>query len=216
MLTLQELKKMTEVPQSGVGIPTAKELKKSGKAVISKKLDTDTRICVYRSGYAVYQVCGYSTVFPVHLCGDYLYMCGGNIIHLTEKFFEKEKWYLRLVLEGEDRLSHNQDVREQGISYSGISEEWSIMGDFSETVLEQLVHQEMVEEMLGLLTDKQKAVVLGYYMQGKTQMQISKELGVSRLAVRDALVHAVRRIRKKYPLKYGQDNHSADSREEKR
>lgn len=193
-------KKMLARIRHGEVIPTAKQLKESEIALIKKKLGKDVEISVYQCGYAIYQVCSHSTVFPVHLCGDYLYACDGSIIHLPEIFFEKEKWYLRLMLEGEDRLNRNQEMKERNVSYSNVSEEWESMKDTTESVLERLLRHETVEEMLQILTEKQKIVVQRYFLQEKTQLQISKELGISRVAVRDTLLRAVCKIRKKYQL----------------
>lgn len=189
---------MITIPDDGMKIPTAKELRESRQTVINKKIGMDAEIGVYQNGYVLYQACGRSTVFPVHFCREYSYMCDGNIIQLPELFFEKESWDLRLVLEGEDRLSRNQEERERGIPYSNIPEEWIAIEDFSELVLEQLAEQEIVKEMLQLLTEKQKTAILRYYVQEKTQMEISDELGVSRSTVKDSIFYAVSKIRKKY------------------
>ena len=42
-----------------------------------------------------------------------------------------EPWYVRLALEGEDRLERNQRAKEQEstVSYNAISEGWEAMGD---------------------------------------------------------------------------------------
>ncbi len=46
-----------------------------------------------------------------------------------KSFFNQREWYIRLVLEGEDRLSRNRESKEQGwtISYSDVSEEWGML-----------------------------------------------------------------------------------------
>ncbi len=121
---------------------------------------------------------------------------------MPEQFFDREKWHLRLVLEGEDRLGRNCEERERSrnVSYNAVSEDWAAMADLSEPAIEQLARQETVEEIMQMLTEKQKTVVCGYYLQEKTQGQIAEELGISRHAVRDSLIHAVSKIRKKYPL----------------
>lgn len=200
MLTLQELKKIVDVPERGKNPPTAKQLQSAESLVVNEKLGTDGEIRVYANGYALYRICSRSTVFSVHSCGDYLYLSDEGMVHLAGDFFEGERWYLRLVLEGEDRLGRNQEERERNFSYSIVSEEWATMEDASESALDHLVKQETVGEMLQLLTEKQRTVIQRYYIQGKTQVQISKELGISRLAVRDSIFHAIGRIRKKYPL----------------
>lgn len=200
MLTLEELKKMVDDPVDGAKLPTAKQLKETGISVINKKIDADTEIVVYQEGYALYRVGKYSTVFSIHLCGDYVYICDGNIVQLPGHFFEKEIWHLRLILEGEDRLSRNQEERERNISYDHVSKEWGIAEDLRESALERLVTRETVEEIFRVLTERQKAVVVEYCLYGKTQVQISKELGISHIAVRDLIFRAFNKIRQMYPL----------------
>lgn len=203
MLTLQELRMTLDVPDIKMKIPTAKELRESGQIIASKQLGMDAKIYVYQSGFAIYQICGRSTVFSIHSCRDYLYLMDGSMVHLEDCFFEDEKWYLRLVLEGEDRLSRNQEERERSwkVSYSAVSEDWLAMENLEEPMIDYLVKQETVAEVLQILTEKQRTMIQKYYIQGKTQTQISKELGISRLAVRDSISHAIRKIQKKYSPK---------------
>ena len=200
MLTLQELKKITDMPGDREKLPTAKQLRITGLVVAQKQLGQEAEISAYRNGCALYRVGKRSTVFFLHPCRDYLYISDGSAVCLPEQFFEHERWYLRLVLEGEDRLNRNNEERERSrnISYSAISEGWDAMGNWPESAEERLERQETVEEMMQLLTEKQKTVICGYYLQGKTQAQLARELGVSRPAVKDSLVHAVGKIRKRY------------------
>lgn len=202
MLTLQELKQITDIPKNQGKLPTARQLRESGVVITKERLGGETEISVYQDGFVLYQTGKYSTVFPLHSCGEYFYISDGNTVHLPEQFFEREKWHLRLVLEGEDRLDRNCEERERSrnVSYNAVSEDWAAMADLSEPAIEQLARQETVEEIMQMLTEKQKTVVCGYYLQEKTQGQIAEELGISRHAVRDSLIHAVSKIRKKYPL----------------
>ncbi len=202
MLTLQELKQITDIPGNQGKLPTARQLRESGVAIAKERFGGETELSVYQDGFVLYQTGKYSTVFPLHSCGDYFYKSDGNTVHLPEKFFEREKWHLRLVLEGEDRLNRNCEVRERcrNVSYSAVSEEWAVMEDLAEPAIEQLARLETVEEIMQMLTEKQKTVVCGYYLQEKTQGQLAEELGISRHAVRDSLIHAISKIRKKYPL----------------
>ena len=202
MLTLQELKQITDIPGNQGKLPTARQLRESGVVITKERFGGETEISVYQDGFVIYQTGKYSTVFPIHSCGDYFYISDGNTVHLSEQFFEREKWYLRLVLEGEDRLNRNCEERERcwNVSYSAVSEEWAVMEDLAEPAIEQLARQETVEEIMQMLTEKQKRVICGYYLQEKTQGQIAEELGISRHAVRDSFIHAVSKIRKKYPL----------------
>lgn len=199
MLTLQQLKQIVDVPDQERKTPTAKKLRESGSVIAKTRLEKNVEITVYRNGYVLYQVDRRATVFPITLCQEYLYEKGDLAIRIPEKFFEQEIWYMRLVLEGEDRLTWNEEVREQtrNISYSAISEEWSVLGDTAESALEYLMKQETVEELLSLLTERQRVVVRQFYLHQKTQKQIAQELKITAPAVSVILSQALRRLRKK-------------------
>ena len=200
-MTLQELKKITEVPEHGRKAPSAKNLRETGKAVAEKQLTGDTWIAVYQNGYALYHACIHSTVFPIHACGDYLYVSSGVSSYLPEHFFAKEPWHIRLILEGEDRLERNQKAKEKGrtVSYSAISEEWEAMEDIRENPLEYLVDMECRKEMLQCLTERQRAAASLCFLQQKSRKEAARELGITSPAVSAILSQAARRLRKRYP-----------------
>lgn len=202
MLTLQELKQFVGVPGDRGKLPTARQLRESGAVVARERLGGEAEVSVYQDGCVLYQVGSRATVFSIRSCGDYFYISDGDAVHLPGQYFDRERWYLRLVLEGEDRLDRNREEKERSwkVSYSAESEEWAVMEDVAESAIERLARQETVEEMLQTLTEKQKTVICRYYLQQKTQGQIAEELGISRPAVRDSLLRAVNKIRKKYPL----------------
>ena len=104
MLTLQELKRIVDVPGFEVKLPTAKQLRTSRSAIAQERLGLDSEISAYQSGHVLYQVGKHFTVFPLHSCRDYLYLADRKTVILPERFFKNRDWYLRLVLEGEDRL----------------------------------------------------------------------------------------------------------------
>lgn len=182
-------------------MPTAKNLRETGRAVAEKQLENDTWIAAYQNGYALYRACGHSTVFSIHTCGAYLYVSSCVSSYLPEQFFEKEPWYVRLVLEGEDRLDRNQRTKEQErtVSYNAISEEWGAMVETGENPLESLLERENRKEILCCLTERQRAVVSLCFFQQKSRKEAAKELGITSSAVSTILSQAARRLRKKYP-----------------
>lgn len=204
MLTLQELKQMVEVPGDRRKLPTARQLRETSLEIVREQLSLDSEISVYQKGYVLYRVGNHSTVFPLYLCRDYLYLSDGYAAHLSESFFDNEKWYLRLVLEGEDRLNRNHEERERSwnVSYNAASEEWAAIEILKEPVMDRLIRKETVEEILQILTERQKFVIQRYYLQEETQEQISRELGVSQQTVSALISQAIRTVRKKYPF-YG-------------
>ena len=129
-----------------------------------------------------------------------MYAFSGVSSCLPEQFFEKEPWYVRLVLEGEDRLEHNQRAKEQErtASYSAISEEWQVMGNLEGNPLKHLVERENLKEILQCLTERQRTAVSLCFFQQKTQSEAAKELGITSPAVSAILSQAARRLRKKY------------------
>lgn len=200
MLTLQELKQIVEVPVPGQKIPTARKLRTSGVLTVWEKLNRETKIAAYQNGYTLYEAGGFATVFPVHSCREYQYDSGEQLIHIGEGLFEHEAWYLRLMLEGEDRLVRNQETRERErtVSYSALSEEWRMLEEAEISALEQLIQRETVSEILAILTEQQRVVTCRFFLEQKTQNQISKELGITAPAVSKVLSRAIRRVRRKY------------------
>ena len=199
-MTLQELKGVTEIPGQKMKMPTAKTLRETGRIVAERQMKDDTWINVYQNGYALYRAGGHSTVFPVHTCGAYLYASDGMGSYLSEQFFEKEPWHVRLVLEGEDRLYRNQQAKEQErtVSYSAVSEEWEALGSMGENPLEYFIGREKEKEMLRCLTKRQKETVDLCIFEQKTRKEAAGELGITSPAVSAILSQAARRLRKEY------------------
>ncbi len=202
MWTLQELKKIANQPKDRWKTPTAKQLRESGKVIVQKQLGQGTEISVYQNGYVLYQAENHSTVFFLHSCKDYSYILDGKTVCLSEQYFDRESWYLRLVLEGEDRLSRNFEERERNwnISYDVISENGIAMKNLTKSVAEHMAREETIEQLLQNLTEKQRCVIQKYYLQEKTQGQISKELGISQQAVSAMISQAICNIQKKYQV----------------
>lgn len=128
--------------------------------------------------------------------------CNFGFTNVNSNFTDSgnKVWYLRLVLEREDRLNRNHEEKERNwnISYSAISEDWFAMENLTESVLEQLAKQETVAEILQDLSERQKCIIQKYYLQEETQEQISNELGISQQAVSATISHAIRMIRSNY------------------
>lgn len=197
MLTLRELKNMADVPKPGQKTPTAKELRSSDGLIADRALQGDAWISAYKSGYAVYSVCGSATVFRIHACGSYCYDSGKNTYDVDSGLFDGESWHLRLVLEGEDRLCRNREAREQmrSVLYSNVSEEWGILRAYEEPALERLVREEAAEDFLSALTERQKLAVRLFYLEQKTERQIAGELGITAPAVSRILAKSLKKMR---------------------
>ena len=58
--------------------------------------------------------------------------------------------------------------------------------------------QQIAEEMMSVLSDKQRKVVQEFYWNQKTHKQIAKENGVKRNAVTEILKYALNKIEKNF------------------
>lgn len=154
-------------------------------------------IIVYQTGYVLYRVGDYATVFPLFTCRDYVYEAGRKRAVVEEKFFNAQPWYVRLILEGEDRLWRNRETREHNhcISYSCISEEWCELADKRQCLLERMIAEETVRELMELLTERQRQMIQQIYFQEQTQKEISHELGITVPAVSKCISQAMQKMR---------------------
>lgn len=199
MPTLQEVKQLVETPEYGTCTPSARYMKDCGNVLLSRRIGKGAKLTVYREGYVVYEIGKYATVFPVTSCGDYDYSESDKNCHIDEKYFDNLEWYVRLFLEGEDRLCRNRESyeREKNISYSVVSEEWAVLEDVKESALERVIREETLNNLLGLLTERQRFVICQYYFLQKTQREISEEFNITPAAVRRIHSQAIHRIQKK-------------------
>ena len=190
MLTLRELKNMAESAPSGQKTPTARELRSSGKLIVERKIGERAVIEAYRNGYAVYHAGRNATVFRIHACSGYCCDSGSSPYDIGSGTFDGEAWYLRLVLEGEDRLFRNLASREQdrSVSYSAESEEWG-------ELYPAYSGAETVENILSVLTERQRRAAVLFYLEQKTERQVAEELGITAPAVSRILAKSLARMR---------------------
>lgn len=200
MLTLQEVKQKVAIPEGRENVPTARHLRNRDVIFISRSMGADAEIMVYQSGYAVYRIGRYATVFSVHACGDYQYPLFGENLCIREAFFNLQEWHVRLVLEGEDRVFRNREAQEQekSISYSAIAEDCMFMDGLEKSPLDQVIRQETIRELLEPLTERQRLIIGQYFFCRKAQKEIAHELGTTAPLVSKTIAQAIRKIQKGY------------------
>ena len=191
MLTLRKLKEMVESPKKGEKKPSCKSLREGkypgvAQKIIKNKVGVVT-ITVYKNGYVVYQAQNRVTVFPIEDISGYRYSSvagNGYGCDLTESYFEEAEWYLRFVLRGEDRLSINLDSCNQKRCIS-----------LSSAMEEMIVQQMMTENMMDMLTDKQKELIYALYFEKQTYQEYADIHGISSAAVNNMRNKAVAKLR---------------------
>ena len=134
-------------------------------------------------------------------CGDYCYGFPPYVCTVSARLFEKEAWYIRLVLEGEDRLFRNLETKEQNhtVSYHFAAEDWQELADAEDSVFDCVIQREMIRKVLGCLTGRQRRVMEAYAVEGKTMKEVAKEMGITVPAVSWLLIRGRQRILREYP-----------------
>ena len=200
MLTLKELKKIVKVADVEKRIPSVKSLKEH-KVVVKEMINADTTISVYDHGYALYTAGNQSTVFPLHSCDDYEYVSvTGDNKEFNKEFFDNENWYIRLLMEAEDRMTYSQSKisTNHGVfSNSDVTDDAEIMRGSSKDFVDDVIDREILNALIKELTERQKTVLNLIYFEEMRQQDVADYLGIKQQSVNDLLNRALKTMKKK-------------------
>lgn len=200
MLTLKELKKIVKVADVEKRIPSVKSLKEH-KVVVKEMINADTTISVYDHGYVLYTAGNQSTVFPLHSCDDYEYVSvTGDNKEFNKEFFDNENWYIRLLMEAEDRMAYSQSKisTNHGVfSNSDVTDDAEIMRGSSKDFVDDVIDREILNALIKELTERQKTVLNLVYFEEMRQQDIADYLGIKQQSVNDLLNRALKTMKKK-------------------
>ena len=200
MLTLKELKKIVKVADMEKRIPSVKSLKEH-KVVVKEMINADTTISVYDHGYVLYTAGNQSTVFPLHSCDDYEYVSvTGDNKEFNKEFFDNENWYIRLLMEAEDRMAYSQSKisTNHGVfSNSDVTDDAEIMRGSSKDFVDDVIDREILNALIKELTERQKTVLNLVYFGEMRQQDVADYLGIKQQSVNDLLNRALKTMKKK-------------------
>ena len=200
MLTLKELKKIVKVADVEKRIPSVKSLKEH-KVVEKEMINADTTISVYDHGYVLYTAGNQSTVFPLHSCDDYEYVSvTGDNKEFNKEFFDNENWYIRLLMEAEDRMAYSQSKisTNHGVfSNSDVTDDAEIMRGSSKDFVDDVIDREILNALIKELTERQKTVLNLVYFEEMRQQDVADYLGIKQQSVNDLLNRALKTMKKK-------------------
>ena len=200
MLTLKELKKIVKVADVEKRIPSVKSLKEH-KVVVKEMINADTTISVYDHGYVLYTAGNQSTVFPLHSCDDYEYVSvTGDNKEFNKEFFDNENWYIRLLMEAEDRMAYSQSKisTNHGVfSNSDVTDDAEIMRGSSKDFVDDVIDREILHALIKELTERQKMVLNLVYFEEMRQQDVADCLGIKQQSVNDLLNRALKTMKKK-------------------
>lgn len=204
MLTLKELKKIVKVADVEKRIPSVKSLKEH-KVVVKEMINADTTISVYDHGYVLYTAGNQSTVFPLHSCDDYEYVSvTGDNKEFNKEFFDNENWYIRLLMEAEDRMTYSQSKisTNHGVfSNSDVTDDAEIMRGSSKDFVDDVIDREILHALIKELTERQKMVLNLVYFEEMRQQDVADYLGIKQQSVNDLLNRALKTMKKRRKTK---------------
>ena len=214
-ITLLELK--SQLPSTGSydRIPAAKFIRSSG-APIAVYESTDYQIAVYPCGFAIGRSGRRTVGVRVDECRDYRYLVdngektafqyGGDDLqhYFPEDFFLDQPWPLRLMMAVDDQLQKNEDDRERGwiSKHPEIPDDKNWMNGGHYSFEDALIHRMEMEEVLELMTEKQRQAFVLYYKHGYTLEEIGRMMGVSQVAISKHLRTALEKVKKYYSNNY--------------
>ena len=204
MLTLKELKKIVKVADVEKRIPSVKSLKEH-KVVVKEMINADTTISVYDHGYVLYTAGNQSTVFPLHSCDDYEYVSvTGDNKEFNKEFFDNENWYIRLLMEAEDRMAYSQSKisTNHGVfSNSDVTDDAEIMRgstkDFVDDVIDREILNALIFDRINPLGNSIVIVKDETAFEEMRQQDVADYLGIKQQSVNDLLNRALKTMKKK-------------------
>ena len=174
---------------------------KEHKVVVKEMINADTTISVYDHGYVLYTAGNQSTVFPLHSCDDYEYVSvTGDNKEFNKEFFDNENWYIRLLMEAEDRMAYSQSKisTNHGVfSNSDVTDDAEIMRGSSKDFVDDVIDREILNALIKELTERQKMVLNLVYFEEMRQQDVADYLGIKQQSVNDLLNRALKTMKKK-------------------
>lgn len=208
-MTLRELKQMI-TPTTGLPLPTMKQLRSGADPleVYISEMTPGYSISVYPSGFALAINGKHYAVIRVDACGDYTYKHTDSTLsdpefmkpmRISEAEFLDRAWPIRVMLTADDQLQKNEDELEGNWikKHPQIVERvWKDQESMAQSSEDTVIAKMEREEMLRLLTEKQRRVFILYYDCGYTQREIAEMLEVSKTAIFKSLQASLKKLAK--------------------
>lgn len=186
--------KMRVGSTKNIPTPSASALLAGGVCVAEQEMTDGSHLWAFENGFALFQTIRRSTVLRIDACGGYAYYTRIEEHYFEESYFYDKPWYIRLQLEAEDRLLHNQNARE-----SEPNIETRLAGNvaaFTPDALDALILKEELTEIMTLLTEKQRKAVMLNFFFGYTQVEVAKAMCVSQAMVAGYIKQAKKKLNK--------------------
>lgn len=204
--TFAELLTFVDDTRNVQKLPSARDLRMHAEKLVLCRLD-DCTLEVYRCVYFIYSIGKRSTVQSIHRCLNpirYESCDPASEAAINAHQFLDQPFYLRLILDGEERIFANQQSQDakKAIYTDGINMESAYLRDPDSDFVSQLLIQEeqqsrlhQLSHALSNLTDRQRIAFIQYYAEGKTYQEIADAMGCTKQTVYESVQRALTRMR---------------------
>lgn len=201
-MTLKELLRKMYPTQEGK-VPTAASLRTGDCPVVAEQNWSDgSRLCAFQNGYVLFESAQKATVFRADHCGGYSYYGCENTVAFSEEYFEEVEWWVRLLMEAEDRITHNQNAQKERheISYECNIEEVKTWMQNEDLLMEDYTYRTWLQQAFSMMTERQREVVKKRYIEGCEVQEIADIYGVSHQAISVTLADVRKKFQKNRKL----------------
>lgn len=211
MMTLRELMNTVDEAAWRERVPSVVMIMDSGSPVAAKEeMGNGIEVTAFQNGYVIYQKENHATVFPLHICRDYVERDAVDKEHVIPfEVFADQPWQVRVFMEGERRLVHNGNVRRylaKERSYNVYMEGWNMLSDEGEAdplrkIIEEEIRKEENEKLHSILatfTEKQRFILFQCIVNGRMQIDVANEMGTTRMNVTISLKKSLDKLREIY------------------
>lgn len=199
----KEIKKMVDMTIRMEKAPTRKQLRESSERPVAEADDGALRL--FRSGYAYYTDGENETVVDICNCYDTGYVSvTGMKSEVTPEVLDETEWSIVFTMRGEEQLFRNRMNRkgDRKGNKTELDRETDDNGkrELAETApdpLDRILLDELVDDLLGTLTDRQREIITSYFFEGLSHTEIAAHLGIKRQSVEATLNRALKKLRKR-------------------
>ena len=179
--------------------PSPKSLRENDIPVL---ISGDGMAVVYKSGYVYYHAVSREVVLNIRECWKFTYEAGKWI---CPKDVKKEDilamdWYTVISLKGEEQAALNLENLKNDHKYRENIQETAMIERIPDTydLEESLINKLYVQELLRLLTEREKRILILCQDKGYTQEEVAQMFSISQQAVSSALKRAKKQIQRFY------------------
>lgn len=189
-------------------IPTIKKIREESSVIFSMPI-SDYWLFIHDNGYFILSRNGHATAQSISRCARPIYyesVLSGSGSKVDDSAFMDQPFYMRLFCEGVDRLTSNDDSREQKktYTYDNIPDSVDLRdpnSDVERSFIDNetaMLEHDTLHRAYAELTERQKEVLYLCDVLNLPQKDVAARLGCSKQSVSECRQRALAQLRKHF------------------